>query len=203
MSAKETDKPQPRSNAMQSTVSFSATAKYGHGGRQYIARITGRDAKYTFAREFVGRKTGKRAEDAEFDTDEPGLYMECDVDKHGDKTETYYIVHELPDYGLSRRAVTKEVMMRLAKQIDKGESLDWTREALSDRLAALKAADLEGIVELNADQMGLTAGKMRRADIAAAIERILNPESVCPKSEAIARVKALMAELDVTLVDLS
>lgn len=56
-------------------ISFRADAAYGYGGKQFIARVTGRHPKFTFAYEFIGRKGGKRNEDCEADVDEPGLYV--------------------------------------------------------------------------------------------------------------------------------
>jgi hypothetical protein len=38
------------------TVTLTASARYGYGGKQFVARIEGRDPKYTFERTFLGRK---------------------------------------------------------------------------------------------------------------------------------------------------
>lgn len=102
---------------MQTTVTLTAEACYGYGGKQYIARITGRDSKYTFARKFVGTKGGKRRESSEYQTDEPGLYVCCDIDRKGNKEETYYILRERKD-GFSSRTCTREQAMQLAKLMD-------------------------------------------------------------------------------------
>jgi len=103
---------------MQKTVTLHASARFGFGGKQYIARITGRDPKFTFARDFVGQKSGKRREDAEYMTDEPGLYMTCDIDRKGNKDETYWVVERQDDGGLIYDSVCKEDAMALAKAME-------------------------------------------------------------------------------------
>lgn len=104
------------------TVTLTASARYGYGGKQYIARITGRDSKFTFAREFVGAKSGKRREDAEYMTDEPGLYMTCDIDSKGRKDETYYVVEVEAGGGLKKLTCDKEKAMLVARLLDDGLS---------------------------------------------------------------------------------
>ncbi len=59
-------------------ITLSASADFGKTG-QYVARIVGRDSKFTFNREFIGRKFGKRNETSQADVDDPGLYECCDV----------------------------------------------------------------------------------------------------------------------------
>jgi hypothetical protein len=108
---------------MSKTISLSASARYGYGGKQYIARITGRDSKFTFSREFVGRKGGKRNESAEYTTDESGLYMTCDIDSKGRKDETFYVVERQND-ALVKEAITLEDAMDLAKRLDQGQSFE-------------------------------------------------------------------------------
>jgi len=103
---------------MPSTITLRATAKYGFGGKQYIARITGRDPKFTFAREFVGTKGGKRKEDSEYMIDEPGLYVTCDIDRKGNKDETYLIIEQDGD-NLKETICDKESAMKIAKLMDK------------------------------------------------------------------------------------
>src|ERR1700688_2126973 len=93
-------------------IHLSSSARYGYGGKQYIARITGRDAKFTFSREFVGQKSGKRRESASYDTDEPGLYITCDIDRKGNKCETYCLIEEI-DGELVENTVTKEEAMKI------------------------------------------------------------------------------------------
>lgn len=101
---------------MASTVNMTANAAYGMKGH-YIARITGRDSKFTFKREFIGRKCGKRNEGCEATIDDPGLYMTCDVDRKRNKDETYYVVETDGD-GIEDQTCTKEEAMKLAKLMD-------------------------------------------------------------------------------------
>lgn len=112
---------------MFKTVTLTASARYGYGGKQYIARITGRDSKFTFNREFVGQKGGKRRESSEFMTDEPGLYMTCDLDSKGRKEETYYILRERNNEGFCSRTCSKEQAMEIAKLMDKGMGFEEAR----------------------------------------------------------------------------
>lgn len=109
---------------MRHTITLTASARYGYGGKQYIARITGRDAKYTFDRRFVGTKGGKRREDSEYQTDEPGLYVTCDLDSKGRKDETYWLIERQADGGLDDATVTREQAMLLARLLDDGKTLE-------------------------------------------------------------------------------
>jgi len=101
-------------------ISFSASSKFGHSG-QYIARITGRHKQYTFEREFIGRKGGKRNEETTADVDDPGLYECCDVDKHG-KESRYYLVLEAEGNLIKLRS-DKEDAMTIGKAMEAGRSL--------------------------------------------------------------------------------
>ena len=105
---------------MSTVVTLTASAAYGFGGKQYIARITGRDAKFTFSREFVGRNSGKRNQTRSFDLDESdrGLYIVCDIDRKGDKDETYYLCRQRPGDGFDKGVVSKERAMAFAKLLD-------------------------------------------------------------------------------------
>jgi hypothetical protein len=72
------------------TIKITAEARYGYEGKQWIARITGRvSGAATFAREFVGVKSGKRGGFTEALIDEPGLYETCDIDRKGNKDYSY------------------------------------------------------------------------------------------------------------------
>lgn len=103
------------------TIKLDAQASYGLSG-QYIARITGRAAKVQFAREFVGTKYGKRREGTSYETDEAGLYEECDVDKHG-KKKSFALV--LPYKDTLRKLYTDtDDALIIAKRLDAGEHLE-------------------------------------------------------------------------------
>jgi hypothetical protein len=159
-------------NAMHRTVTLVAEAKYGSEGKQYIARITGRHPKFTFAREFVGQKTGKRRDFAEYMTDEPGLYMTCDIDKKGNKDETFWIVYDLPGSGLLKAATTKEIAMMLAKRIG-SDPIDWAREALMSRLAYHESLDQDRLVVFNSPQFGIGIGEHKRSVVVEALKATL------------------------------
>jgi hypothetical protein len=155
---------------MKTTTTLTAEAEFGFGGKQYIARITGRDPKFTFAREFVGRKSGKRGETTTHETDEPGLYMTVDVDKRG-KDETFYIVYDCPGVGILKTPVDRIDMMGFARRLDDGP-VDFTRIALEYRVA-YDAAGPDEIVRLADAQFGLPVGPTKRGVIADAIREYL------------------------------
>lgn len=190
-----------------STISLTASAKYGYGGKQYIAQITGRAPKVTFARAFVGTKYGKRKEDSSFDTDEPGLFELCDIDRKGNKAQRYRLVLPAPgaaaqeavagdaeeegrvDEGAALREgasrlvlvrASKEEAMAIAKRLDKGEQL----------------VEIIRIVDLAKDQIEiLTAAQAKKAAAAAtldeAVSACLAVLGALPEREA----KRVVAEL--------
>ncbi len=168
---------------MPRTITLTASAKYGYGGKQYIALITGRDKTYQFAREFVGTKGGKRKEDSEYMTDEPGLYLTCDIDRKGGKGETFHVIEQAGEE-LVLTTCTKEEAMRLAKLLDGGtsfadallviwptktpaeliqEKIDTHRTTLNNSLAK---NDPEAYVMLNGDLGAWKTGdQVRRGNI--------------------------------------
>jgi hypothetical protein len=101
-------------------ISLYASSDYGHTG-QYIARLVGRDGKFTFRREFVGHKTGKRAEQTQADLDTPGLYECCSVTRKG-KEWRYRLLFEVAGE-LALVRVSKEDAMAIAKALDAGREL--------------------------------------------------------------------------------
>lgn len=103
-------------------ISLTASADYGLSG-QYIARITGRHPKFTFDREFIGRKGGKRNEVTEADVDDPGLYECCDIDKKHGKDSRFMLVLEVGDT-LVEFKCDKEDAMIVAKALDAGRPLN-------------------------------------------------------------------------------
>lgn len=168
------------------TVTLTASARYGYGGKQYIARITGRDSKFTFAREFVGRKEGKRRESATHTTDEPGLYVTCDLDSKGRKDETYWVVERDQDGDLDKTTCGLEDAMRLARLLDEGETFEqavaevWPpktpEQIIRDRIAAHESKlaesrsrnDPDGTVRMTKDTGDWKAGtEVRRGDLIA------------------------------------
>jgi len=103
------------------TVTLSAESKYGYSG-QYIARITGRADRVQFARSFVGTRSGKRNDASKYETDEIGLYEECDVGKNG-KSKSYALVMPWKST-LKKIYVDLDDALKIAKRFDGGESLD-------------------------------------------------------------------------------
>lgn len=106
---------------------------YGNN-KQYIARITGRDSKFTFCREFTGRKEGRRGDRTLANVDTPGLYELCDIDKRGNKEPHFRIVVDhpaKPDELINFAAAAAnaddqdgtDVALKIAKRLDAGESL--------------------------------------------------------------------------------
>lgn len=112
-------------------ITLQAEAKYGYEGKQYVARIVGRDPKFTFTREFIGQKWGKRRGSTTAEVDTPGLYVICDVDKKG-KSELFRIVLDSAGGLIELRAGGdnldnldgKDAAMQIAKRLDLGESLE-------------------------------------------------------------------------------
>jgi hypothetical protein len=104
-----------------STVRLSVESKFGFSG-QYIARITGRAPKVHFAREFVGSKFGKRSECTAYETDETGMFEECDVTKSG-KQKSYALVLPWKD-DLRKLYTDLDDALIIAKRLGEGESLE-------------------------------------------------------------------------------
>jgi hypothetical protein len=77
--------------------------------KAYIARITGRDSKMTFAREFVGK---------EIMVDEPGLYELRNTDKKGRADDSYVLIFRDNVGDLYESTESKEFAMKLAKLLD-------------------------------------------------------------------------------------
>lgn len=98
-------------------ITLVAQSAHSHGG-QYIARLVGRHTRYTFEREFVGRKSGKRHERSEADLDSPGLYEVCDVNRAGKNHRYVFILdvgHALVAFDCQRAEA-----MRVARSLDEG-----------------------------------------------------------------------------------
>jgi hypothetical protein len=99
-------------------VTLTAEADYGLSG-QYIAQITGRDKKYVFSREFVGRKCGRRNETTEARVDDAGLYEVCNATRHG-KNSRFVVLAEVGGE-LRVIKITREQAMKIAKALDDGQ----------------------------------------------------------------------------------
>jgi hypothetical protein len=150
------------------TIELTVTSRcYGNSG-QYIARITGRAEKYTYAREFVGRK---RDRDTSAIIDEPGIYEECDIDKKGRKDLTYVYVYartaELPPLTETSNphfgyvSLSESDVMQVTKRLDAGESL-------TDILAV--ALDGDGDGDRWYGYTVRTKGEAKKASVAVTID---------------------------------
>lgn len=168
------------------TITLAVSASYGYGRKQYVARITGRAAKVTFARDFVGQKYGKRQESTSYDTDEVGLYELCSIDRKGQKEQRYRLILPAPgaaacegvagdaeeegrvDEGAALRETaaglvvvraSKEEAMAIAKRLDKGEQL----------------VEIVRIVDLAQNQIEiLTAAQAKKAAAAATVDEAVS-----------------------------
>lgn len=173
---------------MHSTITLSAEAGYNHAGKQFIARIKGRHPKFTFAYEFIGRKEGKRGDLTKAIVDEPGLYIERDVNNKGSITDTFYAVFPF-DGKLHKLQITQEQAMGVASVLEAGNTVDWDEVLLEDQRATQAYALTRDPEEMiSSDSVLGLEGKHRRADVIAAraalIERLKNgpteSESVSP-----------------------
>lgn len=103
-------------------IRLSASADYGQTG-QYVARITGRDTKFTFRREFIGSRGGKRNDYSCADIDDPGLYETRDATRKG-KVDRYRVVVPHGDDGaLVAVAVAKADAMTIARGLHDGRAI--------------------------------------------------------------------------------
>jgi hypothetical protein len=105
-----------------STIELQAVGGFGYEGRQYIARITGRDPKVQFKREFVGRRSGRRNETTSFVTDEGGLFETCFSNKRG-KIRHYMLILPFGDRLVSLTCELQEALV-IAKRLGAGEPLE-------------------------------------------------------------------------------
>jgi hypothetical protein len=126
---------------MSKTITLSASARYGYGGKQFIARITGRDKKFTFEREFIGKKVGKRGEDTSVVVDEPGLYVERNIDSKGRSDETYQIIWR--DGDKLRLFVLDDISQAMGIATEIGDGADPTELGRRECLVWLRSQQQE------------------------------------------------------------
>ncbi len=149
-----------------SALKLSASARYGYGGKQFIARITGRHPKFTFAYAFLGRKEGPRI--TSVDIDDAGLYVTRDVDSKGRADDSYALVWVDLDGALSHLWIAKDWAMKLAKALDAGETPDWRTEG-EGALARKAAAAAKEAAEK--EQAALVTLPARIQELKAALEK--------------------------------
>jgi len=113
---------------VRGTITLSASARFGFGGKQFVARVTGRHPKFTFQYEFMGRKEGKRGESTSVEVDDAGLYVTRDVDSKGRADDSFALVYTKTDGELAKHWIDKSDAMKLAKRLDARDAIDWTAE---------------------------------------------------------------------------
>lgn len=156
------------------TITLRAGASYGHTG-MYIARILGRDSKFTFSREFVGRKIDSRNSEAMLD--EAGLYEVMDIDRKGRKVHCYVIIARHPSgEGLEKLSCDKEDAMKIAKLLA-DRSIDEIIENRDDGWDILTASE--------------TARKQAGQTVDSAIAACWAAMEALPEKQAKAVLKAL------------
>lgn len=155
-----------------SIITLTASSDYNTAGKQFVARITGRRPKFTFEREFVGQRSGKRKDYTSADVDEPGLYETRDTTRKG-TDDSYCIVWQDEDR-LVKTDVDRDVAMKLAKNLPS----DWSACGRPLAIAELeslvqqgKEKDPEGLLTVKFYCGIYTAGDVvKRADLIAACE---------------------------------
>lgn len=149
---------------------LEATSNCYGKSNQYVARITGRHSKWTFEREFIGRKSGRQNDTTSADVDEDGLYEVCHVDKRGTKDSSYYVILDCPtleilpgkEGTLRKMPVAKEDAMAIAKAFDAGRRMDQIVSISVEPSA--QTGQPRYVYEL------LSAGEAKKAQAAATIE---------------------------------
>jgi len=102
-------------------ITINVESKEYGNSKQYIAHITGRAAKFTFERNFVGRRSDRFTS---YSTDEAGLYENCDINRKGQKECGYLVVATAPDGELVKMRSNLDEAMEIAKRMDAGEALE-------------------------------------------------------------------------------
>lgn len=150
-------------------VEFSASADYGLSG-QYIARLTGRAPKVTFAREFIGHKWGKRNEGTTALVDEPALIEVVNVTRKG-KDRNYWLVVE---HGgeLERLRTDEDDAMAIAKRLDGGETITEIIETTLEVRDAEKYPDAKPKLVYAIRSKGESKKAIAQASEAAAVDAI-------------------------------
>lgn len=182
-------------------ITLKATSASGSKG-QYIARITGRDPKFTFARVFVGRQDS-RGTTTQADIDEPGLYVLGEVDRKGGKDETFVVV--VPRLGLSLDGVTNIKPSRyddsiVAKNISKDEAMKIAKALeAGDQIGDLVTLSVvNGRVEYDLPtkaERAKAAASQPKPSVDSAVEACWVILSALPQEEAEKAIQAIQARI--------
>lgn len=191
---------------MGTTVTISASSDYNTAGKQFIRRITGRHPKFTFAGDFIGRRSGKRNDVSSATVDEEGLYQERDVTRKG-ATDSFALVW-LDEGNLLKHYIDEDEALALARQIGEGP-VDYAAIGRTMRihLHERNLAEGEGkpgdeLITIRGQIGALEAGQYPRDVVRAArraeIERLLGQEAANhpPGSSERSALEAELAALD-------
>lgn len=96
------------------------TMGYKNRGKQFVAKITGPNAKYKFEREFVGSKLKNDSDTTVAQITDIGLYQERDIDKNGSPKDLFFVAWEDRN-GLMKNYVDESDVKRLVNDLSKKE----------------------------------------------------------------------------------
>ena len=99
-------------------ITLTASSDFNTAGKQYVARITGRNSKFTFEREFIGTRSGKRNDYTRADIDDPGLYEGRDTTRKGNSDWYRLVVRIGEGDELGVWWCNKEEAMKIARLLD-------------------------------------------------------------------------------------
>lgn len=177
-------------------IKFVANSDFGQSG-QYVAKLTGRAPRFTFAREFLGRRSGKRNDVTTAFVDEPCLIEVCDCTRKG-KRHAYSLVLEVEGELLEFGSDESDAMA-IAKRLGDGESLtvivaverdadDSTGKTWNYRICS--KAESKGIARLRTEQESVELlARMLDGHSASSVRRILDGlrATLLPKRTAATR----------------
>ncbi len=162
---------------MITILTFSSRAGFGFENKQFVARITGRHPKWTFDREFIGTKTGKRKDGTTAKVDDPGLYQERNIDNKGRATNRYYAVWSLGGKELDYAPISEDEAMGLAKDLDSGRASTVVAQFAEAKYAKIlrgsRAKDPNEEINVTGYLAGMEHGKHLRSETINAREAAL------------------------------
>lgn len=103
------------------SITLTASSDFEKAGKQYVARITGRKPIATFARDFIGRRSGKRNDFTSALVVEPGLFEISSPTRKGAGREWVLVIEHEGE--LVKLQSDEEDAMKIAKRLDGRESL--------------------------------------------------------------------------------